>query len=253
MPFHRTEGAKLDIAKLGAVTELCINTVRKADLKNLVGLHQLPLEHLELRWLSAPDLRDMPFPPSLISLRIWHSSKLKSLDGIGELPNLKTLELRENGQPLDISAISQLENLEELSIEGGYGAGQRIVSLFPLQNMKITTLVLSAIDGKELDLEPVARMSSLRTADIAPLNFEHVELAKVAAAKPWFFEALMDLETAKDGFAKRCAKCGDRKKMLFLRKKKWLWCEVCESKGLQRNLDYFRDLVAAAAETERSV
>jgi len=118
MPFHRTEGAKLDIAKLDAVTELCVNSVRKADLKNLAGLDQLHLEHLELRGLSAPDLVDVPLPPSLINLRIWHSSKLKSLDGIGMLPNLKPLELRENGQPLDISAISQLDNLEELSIEG---------------------------------------------------------------------------------------------------------------------------------------
>ena len=237
----------LDVAGLGSnITALSVHNIRKADLKKLSGLDQLPLEGLELRWLSAASLDDIPLPQALKWCRIWHSSKLKDLSGIERLQNLEELDLRETGQPTDLSALSHLPSLRVLRFEGGYGTGQKLVSLAPIEGLKIEQLTLKSIDGEKLDLRPVARLPKLENLDLTPPNFAPASLAKIAAAKPWFLEQLLDLETAEDAFADPCKKCGTQKKILFLKRKKWLWCADCESTQLNKHLDGFKHMVQEA-------
>ncbi|MCV0424447.1 MAG: hypothetical protein K5905_03160 [Roseibium sp.] len=80
-------------------------------------------------------------------------------------------------------------------------------------------MTLIAVDGGSLDLAPVARLPHLESLDLHGPNFAPDELAKVAAAYPWFLNQLMKLpDYPIDGMA--CKKCGNRKKELFIKGKK---------------------------------
>ncbi|WP_298818333.1 hypothetical protein [uncultured Roseibium sp.] len=226
-------------------SSLSVNTIRKADMKRLKGLDELPLAFLGLRWLSAPDLTSVPLPSSLKELRIWHSNKLKSLNGIEAASGLEKLELRENGLLENGSAVRSLPKLRSLSIEGGNSSQQKVETLSFLEGLPLEHVSLVAVDGRTLDLGPVARLPELKSFDVQGQEFPSVELAKVAAAFPWFLDRLLDLpDCSIDGMA--CKKCGGRKKELFIKEAKGLWCSACEEAGLKKALTGFKALVEAA-------
>jgi len=248
--MHRTfDGEKLDVAALrevmGPGASLSINTIRKPDLKRLQGLDELPLDTLSLRWLSSTDLTTVPLPPTLKELRIWHSRRLVSLDGIEAAPALECVELRGNGPLQNANGLHALKHLREFAVEGDPPSLQKIETLDFLNGLPITTLTLRAVEGKTLNLDPVAGLSALKTLDLHGPNFAPAELAKVAAAHGWFYEALMDLPDA-PSFVPLCTKCTGPKKTLFLAGKKGHWCVSCEAAGLEKALAEFRDLVEAA-------
>ncbi len=227
-------------------SSLSINTIRKSDLKRLRGLEKLPLAFLGLRWLSASDLTVIPMPPSVVELRIWHSNKLCSLIGIEAAPKLEQLALRENGPLEDASALRELPKLRSLSIEGGQTSLQQIASLDFLEGLPLQELVLIAVDGAELDLGPIARLPALTSLVITGAHFAPEELAKVAAAHPWFFDQLMDLPDCLIS-GTGCKKCRGSQKEMFLKGTKGLWCPVCSEAGLDKALDGFKALVEAAS------
>lgn len=243
------DAERLDVSELAARmpqgSSLSINTIRKSDIKRLAGLDKLPLVFLGLRWLSASDLTSIPLPTSIKGLRIWHSNKLKSLKGIEVASELEELDLRGNGLLEDATALRTLLNLRTLSIEGDQASQQKVATLEFLEGLPIRHLSLQAVDGAALDLGPVARLAALETLELSGLNFQAPELAKVAAAHPWFYEQLMDLPDCKIN-GMRCKKCSGPQKELFLRSKKSLWCPVCSETSLKKVLDSFSDLVAAA-------
>lgn len=250
--MHRTfEGARIDITELAVVmtpgSSLSIHTIRKAELKRLKGLETLPLAALSLRWLSAVDLTEIALPPSLRELTIWHSNRLTSLAGIEAAADLEELDLRGNGALKEAQALLALPKLRKLSIMGDPPSLQKIASLEFLDGLELHDLTLRAVEGKPLDLGPVARLTSLDKLDLHGPNFAPAELAKVAAAHPAFYEALMALPDAPD-YVGECKKCsGIKKKELFLAGKKGHWCPDCEEKGLTKALDEFRAMVANAA------
>lgn len=240
------EGQDLDIEKLVEEhpprSELAIFTIRKADLAKLKGLDLLPLKTLGLRWMSAPDLTEVPFPKTLKELSVWHCSKLRSLNGLQEAENLEHLGLEDNGPLENLDAIGGLKNLTSLTIIGGFNALQKISSLKALEGLKIRRLILRAVAGSDLDLSPVAGLGHLEALDIHGPNFEPRELAKVAAAHPWFLEQLLDLEDYTLG-GMNCAKCGGRQKQMFLKRKKFLRCPICDEAIMHRTIDEFVKLV----------
>lgn len=243
------EGERLDVAALAKVMDkgssLSITSVRKADLGRLEGLDALPLSTLLLRGLFATDLNIVPLPPGLVELSIWHSNKFKSLAGIQAAPNLQSLELRGNGLLEDATQLADLAHLRSLSITGDPPSLQKVQTLDFLEGLKINQLTLSAVDGGALDLGPVARLKHLEALHLHGPNFAPQELAKVAAAHPWFLDQLMDLpDCSLPGM--RCKKCGGKQKELFLKGKKGLWCPVCSADGLEKALSDFRNMVEAA-------
>lgn len=200
-------------------SSLSVNTIRKADMKRLKGMDQLPLAFLGLRWLSAPDLTNVPLPPSLKELRIWHSNKLKSLDGIEVATGLEKLDLRENGLLENGSAVRNLPKLHSLSIEGGNSSRQKVETLSFLEGLPLEHLSLVAVEGRSLDLGPVARLPKLKSLDVQGQEFPSVELAKVAASFPWFLDQLLDLpECSINGMA--CKNAVDARKSFLSRKRK---------------------------------
>lgn len=246
------EGKKLNMQALldehPQRKELAIYTVRKAEIGKLQGLDRLPLETLELRWLSASDLTDVPLPPGLKNLMVWHCSKLRSLDGLQAASQLKHLALEDNAPLEDASALAALKHLTSLSIQGGFGSNQKVKNLNAIAGLPIEQLTLRAIDGGELDLSPVAQLPKLRELDLHGPNFAPEELAKVAAAYPWFLEQLLDLEDYTLG-GMRCKKCSGVQKQMFLRRKKFLWCPACNQAGIDRTIGGFLELVEQAKAT----
>ena len=243
------EGKDLDMAALlGEApqrTELAIFTVHNRDLPKLQGLEKLPLTSLGLRWISAPYLRDVPLPPGLKDLNIWHCSKLKSLAGLEQASGLERLLLEDNAPLEDAGALSALTQLKDLTIQGGFTAQQKVTSLAGIEGLPIEKLSLRAIAGGDLDLSPVARLKHLKELDLHGPNFAREELAKVCAAHPWFYEELLDLKDyTLPGM--RCKKCGGRQKEMFLRRGKFLMCPFCDAGAIERALAGFDGMVEAA-------
>ncbi len=243
----RIEGENLDVQTLlkeqPNLKHLQLYTVRKAEFKRLDGLDQLPLESLELRWYSGPDLTHVPLPKTLKHFHVWHCGKLRSLDGLEAAPQLEELIYDDNCRLDNTDALSSLTQLKRLQLSGSRGSSNhKISSIEAISNLPIEALAMFAIDGKELDLTPITRLKKLKTLDLNGLDFAPTELAKVAAAFPWFFEQLLDLEDMDiSGFA--CKKCNGTQKKLFLQRKKWLWCPSCNQAGIDKALDEFRELV----------
>lgn len=243
------EGKDLDMAALLSERPqreaLAIFTVHNRDLPKLQGLEKLPLKSLGLRWISAPDLTDVPLPPGLEDLNIWHCSKLKSLAGLEQASKLKRLALEDNAPLEDAASLAALKELTELSIQGGFTAQQKVLSLAGISGLPIEKLTLRAIAGGDLDLSPVAALPKLKELDMHGPNFDRAELAKVCAAHPWFYEQLLDLEDyTLPGM--RCKKCGGRQKQMFLRRGKFLMCPSCDKGAIERALAGFDKQVAAA-------
>ena len=73
---------------------------------------------------------------------------------------------------------------------------------------------------------------------------EPAELARLAAAHPFFLRALLalpDFDTWNG--APGCKICKSRRKVLFLRRKKLLWCPRCEGAKLAALVEGFERLV----------
>lgn len=243
------EGKDLDVQSLLAEaprpTELSIFTVRNKDLHKLHRLDELPLKILGLRWISAPDLREVPLPKSLTDIAIWHCSKLRSLEGLEQAPNLKSLVLEDNAPLENSGAIGTLKKLETLYIQGGMVSLQKINNLDAIEGLPIKLLGVRGIQGSHIDLSPVARLPYLRELDIHGPNFRPEELAKVAAAHPWFLDQLLDLADYKLG-GMRCKNCNGLQKQMFLRRKKFLRCPKCDASEIQKAIDGFLQLVEQA-------
>ena len=243
------EGKDLDMAVLLGEqplrTELAIFTVHKRDIAKLRGLDQLPLTSLGLRWISAPDLTEVPLPAGLKDLNVWHCSKLRSLDGLEQAAGLERLLLEDNAPLEDASALAALTRLKDLTIQGGFTAQQKVTSLAAIEGLPIERLGLRAIAGGDLDLSPVARLERLKELDLHGPNFAREELAKICAAHPWFYEQLLDLEDyTLPGM--RCKTCGGKQKQMFLRRGKFLMCPSCDRAGIKRAFAGFDRLVEAA-------
>ncbi len=238
------EAAKLDTASLpSGLTDLSIHTIRKSNFRRLEGLGSLPITALGLRWLSAQDLTAVPLPKGLKSLTLWQSPKIRTLAGIEQAPALETLHFEDNGILEDGSALGALPHLKALTIEGGMNAKQKLRSLDFLDGLNLNWIRLSGIEGADLSLAALTRMPNLTHIDIHARSFAPAEIARVAAAHPGFHEELLKLPDYPPFLGMRCKSCGGVQKEMFLRRVKFLWCPVCETEGIARQLKKFERMV----------
>ncbi len=95
------------------------------------------------------------------------------------------------------------------------------------------------------DLSPLADLKRLTKLELSPRSFDPDQLARLAAAHPFFLRqllALPDFDTWNG--APGCKTCKSRRKVLFLRRKKLLWCPRCEAAKLAAQVEGFERLVA---------
>ncbi|WP_252947411.1 hypothetical protein [Oceanicola sp. 502str15] len=240
-------GADFDAAALPAdLDALAIYEVRRADLPRLAGLERLPLKLLELRWISAPDFTDIPLPAGLEELIVWHSPKLRSCAGITRAPGLKRLRWWDTGPLEDASALAQLPGLRRLELSAGMNRKQKLSSLAFLRDLRLEVLHLNGIAPPDLDITPILDMESLRELEVHGPDFELESLAALCARFPAVYEEIAALKSYPPDLDRACERCGGGLSMLWLRRRKFLWCKSCEAGPLARVLDRFAAQVEAA-------
>ncbi len=243
------EAVDVDILKtLPRLESLEIHRIRPRDLPGVRRLGELQLSALSLRFWGEPDLAAFRPPQGLTGLTIWQSKTLVALNGIDAASGLETLSLNDNGRLRSLEPLQCLRSLTALYLQGGIWTKQETDSLAGLERLEgLRRLQLRGIDGRGVDLEPVARLPNLEWLDIWARDFPMEEVAKVAAAHPFVLEQLLDLEDY--GLADSiglCGTCDAMKKVMFLKGRKMLWCPNCERQGIDRLLGVFTDAVDQA-------
>lgn len=248
-------GEAVDIDRLLALPKLKtlnIYKLRSRELDQVARLNELSLDNLSLRFWPEPDLSSVPLPASLKHLTIWQSNKFTALDGIETASGLESLYLSDNGPLQGVKPLKALPKLTSLAISGGIWTSQKMPSLEGLADLEgLTHLHLQGIDGRHVDLTPVAQIPNLTSLDLWARDFPLAEVAKVAAAFPFFHTDLLDLEDypLRDSYG-NCGTCGSNRKQMFIKGGKFLWCPVCDQKGLERQLAKFE---AAVDQARRSL
>ena len=243
------EAVDVDILKtLPKLEGIEVYRTRERDLPKVARIGELRLNHLSLRLWHQPDLTEFRPPAGLTALAVWQSNKLVSLNGIEAAAELDSLELSDNGRLQSLEPLSNLPRLNALYLSGGIWNKQETDGLEGLDKLEsLRRLQLRGIDGRGVDLTPVARLPNLEWLDIWARDFPMEEVAKIAAAHPFVLKQLLDLEDygLRDSMG-LCGTCGTMKKIMFLKGRKLLWCPECERKGIDRLLGIFADAVDKA-------
>ena len=246
----QVNGANFDAQSLPQnVTSVAIYTVRKGELPNLEGLQDLAIKSLELRWISAPDLTHVPLPNTLEELTIWHSPKLRSCTGIESAPRLKRLKWWDTGMLEDSRALGTLSGLKRLQLTAGMNEKQKVRDLDFLMSLQLEVLDLNGIAPHDLEPDPVLAQRRLKQIYVNGADWEIESLAKLAARFPVLHPTFEGLEDYPRNLGMACKSCKGRKKVLRMRKRKFLWCPVCEEKSLKKTLATFDKMVEDARQS----
>jgi hypothetical protein len=244
------DGTAKDLASLKefvTLKELRIYRLPRRHVPVLAGCRLPRLTALSLRHAEADDLGFLSGFVTLETLHIWQSPKLKRFDGIERLTRLATLALSDVGAIASLAPLAALTGLRSLALAGGVSATQALPSLAPLRELtKLEQLNLVSAKVVDGDLGPVGDLRHLTHLELTPRNFEPAAIAGVAAAHPFWRQQLMalpDFDTWER--APGCEKCRGRRKILFLRRKKLLWCPRCEAAKLAALVADFERLVEA--------
>jgi hypothetical protein len=242
------DGTARDFAVLRefeALTSLRIYRLPRRHVPVLAECRWPALTTLSVRHADAGDLGFLAGFATLETLTVWQCPKLKRLDGIERLTRLTALYFNDLGAIESLEPLAALTELRILALTGGIEKTQALPTLAPLKALgKLERLHLTSAKVAGGDLGPLAELPRLTQLELSPRNFEPDELARLAAAHPFFLRALLalpDFDTW-DG-APGCKTCKGRRKVLFLRRKKLLWCPRCEGKKLAALVEGFERLV----------
>src|SRR5262249_26267574 len=228
-----------------ALESLRIYRLPRRHVPVLAGCLLPRLTMLGVRHADAEDLGFLSGFGTLETLSVWQSPKVTRLDGIERLTRLTTLALSDVGAIESLAPLMALPGLRSLALAGGVSATQELPSLAPLRALEsleqLNLMAAKVVDG---DLGPLGDLRHLSQLDLSPRNFEPAEIARVAAAHPFWRRQLLtlpDFDTWEH--APGCKKCRGRRKILFLRRKKLLWCPRCEGAKLAALVADFDRLV----------
>jgi len=212
------------------------------------GAGRLPpaaADRAECAHADAGDLQFLAGFAALQALTVWQCPKLTRLDGIEQLTRLTHLSLNDLGAIESLAPLAALGELRALGLTGGIWTTQGLPSLATLRQLpkleRLNLISAKVVDG---DLGPLCDLRHLSQLDLSPRYFEPAEIARVAAAHPFWRRQLLtlpDFDTWER--APGCKKCQSRRKILFLRRKKLLWCPRCEGIKLAALVADFERLV----------
>ncbi len=242
------DGPAKDFAALQefeALANLRIYRLPRRHVPVLAGFRLPLLRTLGVRHADSGDLQFLTGLGTLETLTVWQCPKLTRLDGIERLTRLTALYFNDLGTIESLAPLAALTGLQTLALTGGIWKTQGLPSLVPLQALaRLEQLHIRSSKVIDGDLRPLADLPRLSHLDLTPRNFEPAELAYLAATYPFFLRELLTL----DDFDKwagthGCKKCGSGRKLLFLRRKKLLWCPRCEGAKLAALVEGFERLV----------
>ncbi len=137
------------------------------------------LEGLFIKWSGIKSLEALRIPRNLRHLWLGSSSGVESIDVLGELDSLITLELQQLNRISDFSVLSKLTGLEGLGIDGSIWTAQKIDTLKPLgylRDLKYLTLINTRLKDKSLG--PILNLTELVRFD-SSWNYPEAELEKL--------------------------------------------------------------------------
>jgi hypothetical protein len=242
------DGTAKDFAALRefeALTQLTLYRLPRRHVPVLAGFRLPRLTALSLRHADAGDLHFLGTFATLETLTVWQSPKLKRLDGVERLTRLTELYFNDLGAIESLAPLLALTGLRILALTGGIEKTQLLPPLAPLKALAgLEQLHLMAAKVADGDLSALAGLPRLAKLDLSPRYFEPAELARLAAAHRFFLRellALPDFDTWNG--APGCKTCKGVRKIMFLRRKKLLWCPRCEGAKLKVLLAEFEQLV----------
>lgn len=242
------DGTAKDFAALREFEALTVLRIYRLPLRHvpvLAGFRLPLLTTLSVRHANAGDLQFLAGHATLETLTVWQCPKLTRLDGIERLMRLTALYFNDLGTIESLVPLAALTGLRTLALTGGVETTQGLPSLAPLRALaRLEQLHLTSAKVIDSDLSPLADLPRLKHLDLTPRNFEPAEIARLAAAYPFFLRELLTLRDFDvwDG-APGCKTCKSSRKVLFLRRKKLLWCPRCEAAKLAAHVEGFERLV----------
>ena len=233
------------LAEFAALSTLRIHRLPRRHVPVLAGCRLPRLTALSVRHADAGDLQFLAGFAALQALTVWQCPKLTRLDGIEQLTRLTHLSLNDLGAIESLAPLAALGELRVLGLTGGIWTTQGLPSLATLRQLsKLERVNLISAKIADGDLGPLCDLPHLTQLDLSPRNFEPAEIARVAAAHPFWRRQLLELRDFDTWErAPGCKKCQGRRKILFLRRKKLLWCPRCEGEKLAALVADFERLV----------
>ena len=137
------------------------------------------LEGLYIKWSGIKDLSALRNANHLTHLHIGSSSQIESIEVLGDVQNLITLNLEQLNKISNFSVLAKLTQLEGLGIDGSIWTPQTIDTLEPigqLENLRYLTATNSKI--KTNSFKPLLKLKNLVRFDCS-WNYPEQEFEKL--------------------------------------------------------------------------
>lgn len=156
--------------------------VSRVNQKMLDAACRVPkLEGIFIKWSGIKNIDALRIPKKLRHLYLGGSSQGESIDVLGELDSLVTLDLEQLNRISDFRFLSKLTSLEGLGIDGSIWTAQKIDTIKPLanlHNLKYLTLTNTRIQDKSFD--PILGLTELVRFN-SSWNYPEAEFEKLKA------------------------------------------------------------------------
>jgi hypothetical protein len=206
------------------------------------------LEALWIKWSGIKSLAELRNCQALRRLYIGSSAQIQSIEPLGKMTGLLTLGLQNLKRITDLSPLSSLTELEELSIDGGIWGHQVVDSLAPLAELtSLKWLHLGGVRSLDDSLRPLAALRKLKLVFANLGNFPLEELAWLAVTFSKIYHGVEPFHdyTGENASVLPCKKCGKRSiVLLFGKGRSRNICKTCDAKKLAEHVAFFNDCVA---------
>jgi len=169
-----------ELSNLGEVKYLWF--VSRVNQKMFDAACRVPnLEGLFVKWSGIKNIESLSTPKDLRHLHLGSSSQVESIQVLGELDSLVTLDLQQLNKISDFGIVSKLTSLEGLGIDGSMWTAQKIETLKPLaklRNLKYLTLINTRLKDKSFD--PILNLTELVRFE-SSWNYPEAEFEKLKA------------------------------------------------------------------------
>jgi Leucine-rich repeat (LRR) protein len=137
------------------------------------------LEGLFIKWSGIKNIDNLRLLKKIQHFHLGSSSQVESIEVVGEMDSLVTLDLQQLNRISDFNIISELTSLEGLGIDGSVWTTQTIDTLKPLanlRNLKYLTLINTRIKDKSFD--PILNLTELVRFE-SSWNYPEAEFEKL--------------------------------------------------------------------------
>lgn len=108
--------AKKNLESISQLQKLKKLSLRGINVKDFSFLKEIPLESFALLWCGNTDLSELGELKNLRELELWRIMKLEDLSFISSLVNLETLKLQDLKHVISLPDLSGLEKLRDIQI-----------------------------------------------------------------------------------------------------------------------------------------